>query len=267
MFTKSKTILSLIILCISITFSNCQNKFEKHKPNYDCIAPDIFGQTQLVGYLSERKFIEALDVEVSLEDEINAGIEILKELQNRDSVLLQTDNYSSQLNILSELLKNLYKSKIPLRSKNYELYIVKSNVINAFTLGFKIFFTTALLDIVKSKEELAMILFHEIGHNECKHFYYKIKREKAAGKLVYKAMSIIYHPLNQFDELEADCFALDVMNFLNIDTKKGLLFFDKITTKSKEEEDEFYYLDKILSTHPLSNERKECLKQFIKENY
>ncbi|MEZ4917931.1 MAG: M48 family metallopeptidase [Saprospiraceae bacterium] len=101
----------------------------------------------------------------------------------------------------------------------YKVYIVKKKELNAFTVaGGSIYFTTEMLDFLQNDDELAMVMGHEIGHNENGHCLEYLKKLKFWDKylpdweiwdhkisdLVTGFESIVTISFNQPDENCAD---------------------------------------------------------------
>jgi len=218
----------------------------------------------LTAYLTEKEIAEKDTTNVSLQEEEQAAVPYLQAFEKENLLVKDTISYIASLKILRYALHQFLEACPNRRWKNYEIYILKSNAINAFTVGGKIFFTTALLNKVNQNTSmLTFILLHEIGHNELKHLYYQIKRKKALGELIAKSGEMLFFSLNQFNELEADCFAIDVMKYLKLKPLESIQFFSLLQKEDNKEVSTNYYLEKIFTTHPLHSERKECLEKFI----
>jgi Zn-dependent protease with chaperone function len=139
---------------------------------------------------------------------------------------------------------------------HYQIYIVKSQEINAFILSNKtIIINSALLDKLYSANQLTMVLAHEIGHIKAQHH----KRLLAATSLISgmigdypKAVSYLLSlKYSRDDEIEADIFAYDFAIKNSINPKDLIAVFEIIKKQNIASEKFLSYI----STHPATDER------------
>jgi predicted Zn-dependent protease len=263
---KRKYVMHILLMNMLLASLCAQKACDLNKVNYDCIAKDFFGQMALKTYTLEQEVAKNSTIEISISDEQKAGDFFLKNLSEKNELYSENENhkYKEKIDFLKNIIQKFYIKNPNCRFKSYELFIVKSNVINAFTVGGKIFFTDTMLDIC-NKEYLIYILLHEVGHNELKHIHHQIKREKALGGIIGKMVEISTLSLNQFSELEADAFAIDMMKCMGFNPEKGINFYKLLLkNEGKKDNSDLYYIDKLLSTHPLNGERYECLHEHVK---
>ena len=78
----------------------------------------------------------------------------------------------------------------PTAACNYPVRVENSDAINALTDGENIAVFTGLLNFVRSEEELALVLSHEISHNVLDHIE-KQRRNRALGTIAGAAVDII----------------------------------------------------------------------------
>lgn len=162
---------------------------------------------------------------------------------------------------------------------NYQVYILDSNEINAFTIpGGSIFVTTELLKYIKNEAELAAVIGHEVGHNENKHPVETIKRVMAAQGLAQGALSsndsgviqllaqvsldLILRGFSRSQEKEADQTGAVLSSKLNYDTDALAGFLRTLLSVSPDPSG----LIKLFSTHPGSQERIDNLNRYITAN-
>ncbi len=80
---------------------------------------------------------------------------------------------------------NLLKAYSPRPKVKYEVNIVKSKEVNAFSIpGGFLFFYTGLLDYVKSDDELAGVVAHEMAHNCLYHALRAMKKAQKTQQMV-----------------------------------------------------------------------------------
>lgn len=70
-----------------------------------------------------------------------------------------------------EIYSNLLKHTGLTNNAFLPLQVIKSNQINAYTDGNVVAIYTGMLDFVQSKDEIAAVLGHEIGHVMLEHVY------------------------------------------------------------------------------------------------
>lgn len=260
-----KLLLGIIIMLLQCTHLEGQ-KNTIHPVEYECLCENIADEIALNVYLNELEIVKKIDVQVTPEEEKSVSDSLLKQLEKEN--LIEEHPDENDYKKIHQVLNNLLKVLPNKRSNKYVVYILKSQHINAFNLGNKIFITLGCLSAIKNEHELAMVLAHEIGHNELRHTYYDLKRIKYAGDLgeiLLMGKKTFIPSLNQFQELEADCYALDVIKMAGYDPRLGILFFDTFKKEKENNEESNEYLEKIFSSHPLYNYRKKCLIQFIEK--
>ncbi len=161
---------------------------------------------------------------------------------------------------------------------NYKIYLIEDPVINAWTVpGGNIYFTTGILNFAKSDDELANIIGHEVGHNECKHTHRHLKRSAGTNQagnmlesifglkvdpqltnLVVEISSIPLVSFGQVDELQADRTGFYLANKVGYDPMKGLAFWKRLAKQEKEN-----FFEKFMRSHPYSSTRYNCGKSYL----
>lgn len=159
---------------------------------------------------------------------------------------------------------------------NYQIYILESPEVNAFTIpGGAVFVTTELLKYLKNEAELVSVLAHEVGHNENKHPAETIKRAMAAQGLAQGALSsndnvlvqliaqvsldLILKGFSRAQEKEADLTSAVILSKMQYDTDSLSGFLRTLLTLSKDPGN----FVKLFLTHPGSQERIDNLNRFI----
>lgn len=221
---------------------------------------DIFRQTIDV----------AFDVEVTVEEEEEAGEECYRKMKN-DYKFLKHDN---RLDELKSILSNLEREIPNKMGFNYQIFLVKNkenpDMLNAFTMGGKIYFTTAMFDFCKNEDERASIIGHEINHNELGHINEKIKIIKASEQILpgsseisYTIYQILNTPFNSKNEAECDLHGIDLCvcaGYKHCSTAD-------VWNRMKEGESEYNVIESLFRTHPYSQKREDCAKHHIQSNY
>ena len=264
----------LFLMCVVFTQSwECiaQTQIYFHKPNYKCIINYEGGQDALDVYLTEKELIKSYPEKVSITEELETGVEIKRYLSDKNLVIKPNiqlwDVYKNKITLIQSIMKR-FQTLNQWRIKKYELVFIDVDEANAFTSGGVIFITKGLMNLVESPSQWAFIIAHEMGHNELKHIHYLLKRQKGfggLGSILLAAQQTFMPSFNQFEEWEADVFACDVLKFAKYNLNDAIEFFNLLNEKDNNHNEEDEFLRKILSSHPLHEERYECLKKHIGE--
>ncbi|HLF18287.1 MAG TPA: M48 family metallopeptidase [Candidatus Omnitrophota bacterium] len=169
----------------------------------------------------------------------------------------------------------------------YHFYVIEEDEMNAFTApGGNIYVHSGLLNKLRTDDQLAAVLAHEIGHCAARH---SVKKFQAAltydliGQLVLSqidsvsaqrmanlssnaVMSIVFSSYSRKDEHEADRLAIKYMYLAGYDPQAIIETFEIL----KEEEKEGVRMPQILRSHPYLDDRIEAVKEGIltvKDNY
>jgi len=274
-----KTSCLLLILCFSISMAQKLNdgldlkndrlnkKTEQAKNiefDIDCIITDAFAQMAFMAHTAEVNAVRMAPLEISPTEENEYGEKIYKEIE-KENKFIETENLINPIRkIAEELINERPTNKTNLK---YTIYLIDDSTINAFTAGGYIFINKGLLDYCKTVSELATIIAHEIGHNEKGHINLILKRIKIAGdfgNILYTIKQATAPSFNQFDEVEVDCYAVDLLYATGYDPRAATKLWKRMDNEKKEENS---IITKFLMSHPYSIERYECLKQHIQQNY
>ncbi len=172
----------------------------------------------------------------------------------------------------------------------YTPYILSSGQFNAFTVpGGNIYLTTGLLDLIKTEDELAYIIGHELGHNENGHtresarfFEYideldqSVQKEKdglmravreTLGAVTISSLSLMTGYFNQPDELEADLTGVYLAYQAGYDPEKALKGFELLKKFDAPKPHDKYkeHMVTLLRTHPWSEDRYNCAAKYIRQ--
>lgn len=170
-------------------------------------------------------------------------------------------------NLLEGLMRKLLKLRKNPSSIDFNVYVVRGQMVNAFTLGGEIYVTHALLDEVESTDELACVIGHEIGHNELGHVADRLKEVELAqgifgeeaGAAVAGFVGLLTMGFNQHSEAEADLYGIDLALAAGYDACRGIDFWNRL----KEQEGEANDLDNFFRSHPYSSRRAHCYRSHI----
>lgn len=228
----------------------------------DACFKDSGGKWLKKGKEAEDAILGMFTDEVPVSQQKVAGDKIFTEIQSEFKI-----NSGEEAHRLEKML-NKMKKYIARKDISYKVYLIEDEKnINAFTVpGGNIYVTTALMKFVESEDELAVILGHEIGHNENKHTNGFLKKQNIAakivgedaGEIVASLASLLTMSFGQPQELEADRCGLYLAYSAGYDPAKGIAFFERIGADSNTEE-----AIRFISTHPYPSERAHCMERYL----
>lgn len=161
----------------------------------------------------------------------------------------------------------------------YRFLVVDEPAPNAFTAsGGYIYVTKGLLDMASSKDEVACIVAHEIGHDACRHMAKKMPavigyqlffgiiskstkedKQKDIQQIVGMMYQIISNGYSRQDEREADKLAVRYAKKAGYDPNAFITFFEKMQKKNAQA-----YIP-WLASHPSDQERIENARREISQ--
>jgi len=214
----------------------------------------------------------ALDsTQMSDDEEINFGkkldIEILKDMPEEEDPIkvVRLERLAKKLTVQCNR-KNIH----------YTIRIVKSSVVNAFSIaGGYIYVTTSFLEKFSSDADLTMTLGHEIGHVELKHAVHKVQyyfnAQKIfgdAGAIVQVGYSILSSPFSKDQEYEADAWGFKACKNAGWESNSLFNFFkelEKYEQKSHQsKEDPLSQFERSVGeyfdSHPKTSDRLARIK-------
>ncbi len=190
---------------------------------------------------------------------------IFKDMIRSKKIIENHPNKNEVLNIINKITSQLTAKKV-----NYNLTIINSQEINAFTtMGGYIYLTTGLLDFVDSFDELAFIIGHEVAHENKLHTQRKVTKLLYSSNFLsfvklddFKKMALSINsslsaPFDQIDEYEADKYGALLAKKAGYDVNRFGDFFKKLEKYEKRD-----LLTKLKSTHPFAKHRKNCIKKY-----
>lgn len=210
----------------------------------------------------EEGFIRFSSDDVGVEEERKVGKEVKKSV-------LKEYNLSTDVAIQQRITAIFNRLIVVLENPRmtYTFYVIESDDINAFTAGGLIFITTGIIDFAENDDELACIIGHEIYHNELGHINKLIRKEKTAKNWLGDfadwgliASNIMGASFNQENEVYCDLYGADLAIKAGYDGKASARFWSRMEQQNNA-------VEKMLSTHPFSDERLECIEEHLDRNY
>lgn len=169
-----------------------------------------------------------------------------------------------------------FQSEYPL-----ELYVVDDPIVNAFAVpGGKIVVYQGILDLFDSWEQLAAVLSHELAHVEMRHslkqmsrslstyLVFSIMTNDASGVsavIVENAFMIKDLSNSRSMETEADMIGFEYLEKLSINPVGMVGLFEALQEEEGAIGESVQKALKILSTHPLTDDRINYLQNRIAE--
>ncbi len=250
-----------------IIFLLFTSKIYSQKKTYDfsCIGNDQSAVMINVGSDLEKGMLELFGNQVSINDEIMLGNSTLKEIKKKYIVETSGVKYENLNKILLRLTKKIENNA----GFNYSIYLLKSEELNAFTCGGKIFFTSKMYDFCKNDNEISAIIGHEISHNELGHIKETIKRLKTAesfgdmGLLSAMVGQVMTTPFNQKNETHCDFKGIDLAVAAGYDACAVTELWKRMSEQQKDND----VISTFFSTHPYSGKRAICCRNHLKINY
>ncbi len=209
--------------------------------------------------------IVAKRIPVSFEERLSTPyLTMLVPLESRCS---GNKNYQK----IEEIFKTL-TATIPESEYDFKLYIVKSDIVNAFALpGGHIVLYSGLLQHTDRPEQVAGVLAHEIQHITNRHGTESLVRDYSLGVLLSlitndtrtveqtvglaKYLGLMNY--SRENESEADAGGMKMLEDAGIDPEGMVEFFEILNKQSGDVPDSLKYF----STHPQTEDRISKLKE------
>ncbi len=234
----------------------------------------------LLGSCSDVDDITKINI-FSAEDDIKLGQDLDAQIRS-DQAEYPILNNATATKYVQDMVDQIIDSpEIEYRDKfAYTVTLInRDDVVNAFAApGGYIYVYTGLLKFLDNEATLAGVMAHEIAHAERRHSTKRLTKaygaefllglvlgtdpdataELAAGILT----NVAFMQNSQSDEFEADEYS-----FKYLETSKWYpgaikLFFNKITENGGSSSN---FLEELLSTHPMPEERIQKVDELIKE--
>jgi predicted Zn-dependent protease len=273
------------LFCTSLFFLSCNESTsdnnndglagrERRLPSkmvysFDCLKDDSSKVSEIWGKADALiNKVATYNIEVSDQEQMRFGDTFLIEsLKDKNFVIDSTSPVNKKLRTI---LNDLVSERVKPTDIEYVIYLLRDTaLVNAYTVGGKIFITTAMLSKCKNDDQLYAIIGHEIGHNEKGHIKSTLKQLKASNKFFgewggafLSIKRVLTGSFNQKNELEADYYGLDLSWKLGYDICAIRSFWDEMA-KSETHDETFDFF----RTHPYSDTRSSCLVNHIKKNF
>jgi len=211
-----------------------------------------------------------ISYQVSIEQEEKLG-DMLKDVMVSDYKVIEGNLADSAV----QEITNRLLAAIDSTPYRYEIKIIQNENINAFTIpGGNIYILSGLIEAADSPEEVAAVLAHEIGHAEKRHVVTKLMKDMSMTAIVSilsggdpsviteVLQSMVGNKFNREQEMEADKFALQLMEDAHIPPKALARFFERLNDKELDYNENL----EILMTHPHNSKRIDQARKYKTRN-
>lgn len=224
------------------------------------IALTIWAGFTYFSTTTEQQDLVSLEQEADIADYFNR--QIFNEFDSVDAEV--TDS------VMKIILQRLSKGMDTV-SYDYDIYVLKSEQVNAFTaFNGQLFVFTGLIDQTESAEELAAVLAHELAHAENRHVIKNLVKEIGLNSLILIISGgdpvvmqeitkmVVSSGFSRRMEREADEYAIQYLSNAEINPNRLTQFFLKLKQNNREIPQGLEWI----SSHPALKERI----QFVTEN-
>ena len=232
--------------------------------DFSCLEDkDDLGTTEIINVFEEidNNVTNTIGGEISLDKEIEVGNQLLSDCKKEYQFIESGKKIKNIRKILNLLTNKILDPK----GFNYSIYLIKSDELNAFTAGAKIFITTRMYEFCNSNDELACVIGHEINHNELGHIKQYLQKEKiltSSGAALSKMLTI---PFGQKKESHCDFKGIDLAIASGYNGCVNISLWKRM--KAESEEGDYNALENLFRSHPYSEKRSVCSKNHILTNY
>ena len=214
------------------------------------------------------------------EDDIQLGRDIDKQIKADPATYPMLQGHQDVKDYVNGIGKYILESSPKIQYKNifpYNFQIINDTIINAFcTPGGFVYVYTGLMKFIDNEATLAGVVGHEIAHAERRHMtqrltsYYGVSmalnivlgtNPNAVADIVANLfVGLGFLANSRSDEEEADNYSIKYLSTSKYYPGAITYFFDKISDEQKKKGQTPGSLDRLLSTHPLPQDRIDNVK-------
>jgi predicted Zn-dependent protease len=216
-------------------------------------------------------------------DDVELGKEMDKEIKNDPKQFPMLEGYQDIKDYVSGIGKYILNTSPLIKKKDiypYNFQVINDTIINAFcTPGGYVYVYTGLMRFIDNEATLAGVVGHEIAHAERRHVtqrltaYYGVSilmsfilggnpdlvAEIAANLFV----GLAFLKNSRDDEAEADYYSIQYLKSTKYYPGAITFFFQKIREEQKKKGQKPGDLDRMLSDHPLPEDRIEAVNTLL----
>ncbi len=216
----------------------------------------------------------------SVEDDIQLGKEIDAEIKSHPKEYPMLQGHQEIKDYVSGMGKYILQSSSKIEYRNvfpYNFQVINDTIVNAFcTPGGYIYVYTGLMKFLDNEATLAGVIAHEIAHAERRHMTQRLTSYYGVSMIMSivlgnnpNAIAEIFANLfaglgflanSRADEEEADNYSIKYLSTSKYYPGAITFFFDKISEEQRRHGESPGGLDRLLSTHPLPQDRIDNVK-------
>lgn len=241
-----------------------KNENKEIKFDLSCLEDENdLGSTNVIDALEslDGDMTEALGGEVTIEEEEEIGEQLLNDCRIEYKFIESGKQLANLRALLDRLVKEI---KNPI-GYHYEIYLIESEELNAFTAGAKIFVTTRMYSFCISNDELACIIGHEINHNELGHIKQFVQKTRLLTEEGAAMAQMITMSFNQKKETMCDLKGIDLVIAAGYNGCVNIELWKRM--KAEADEQDYNALENLFRSHPYSDKRANCSEHHIQTNY
>lgn len=215
---------------------------------------------------------DILDIADTVDQETLKATELSEsqELAIAKALMPKVEKSLKKINYTRLNLQGVFKKILPhVKRKNvsYQVFAIQDSQVNAFTIiGGHIYVFKGLLDKIQNEDQLAMVLGHEISHNELKHCIHQVQYgviateiDPVLGELVQLAYNLYRMPFSKKQEFAADKNGLTLAVQAGYNRQKAINFFDILDQVERKAEVNQSPVNDFIASHAPASERKQRL--------
>lgn len=217
-------------------------------------------------------------------DDVKFGRDLDKEIKSLPKEYPLLKNRPDISDYVKNMGKYIINNSPKIKYKNvfpYEFQVINDSIVNAFcTPGGFIYVYTGLMKFIDNEATLAGVIAHEIAHAERRHMTQRLTSYYGVSIILGivlgdnpNAMAEIAANLfvglgflanSRSDEEEADYYSIRYLMTTKYYPGAITFFFDKIKEEQRKKGTTPGDLDRLLSTHPLPQDRIDNVKAQLK---
>jgi predicted Zn-dependent protease len=256
---------------------NTFNNYYKKKYLLPCLLFSVILISTALFYSCEEANI------FSDQDDIEFGKEIDKQIKNDPKDFHMLEGYQDLKEYVTSIGQNILNSSPKIKKKNiypYNFQLINDTVINAFcTPGGYVYVYTGLMKFIDNEATLAGIVGHEIAHAERRHVTQRLTAaygveillsfilggnpNALANVAANLFVGLAFLKNSRDDEAEADYYSIQYLKSTKYYPGAITFFFDKIKEEQKRKGETPGGLERLLSTHPLPNDRIQSVNETL----
>lgn len=214
-------------------------------------------------------------------DDVELGKEFDKEIKKNPKEFPMLEGHQDIKDYVSSMGHDILDSSPKIKKKDiypYNFQVINDTVVNAFsTPGGFVYVYTGLMKFVDNEATLAGIVGHEIAHAERRHVTQRLTAYYGVSMMLSFILGgnpsllaeiatnlfvgLAFLKNSRDDEEEADYYSIQYLRSTKYYPGAITFFFDKIKEDQRKKGQTPGDLDRLLSTHPLPDDRMKAVNE------